>query len=115
MNFADDGYMIAWDLPPDEPRVKVGPWPDRTRWSDDYMATTGCSDDSFTDMTATNQAQALLNLAAQLMFHGSAPDDVLREFAQIRVWREMGVLLPGGYCKRAFLRGRVNFNPHNPD
>lgn len=31
--------MVAWE--PEATRIKVGPWPDRSGWSDDYLFTTG--------------------------------------------------------------------------
>ena len=41
--------------------------------------------------------------------------DVLREFAKIPEWREMGVLLPLGYAPRAFLpTDPAVWNPHYP-
>ena len=39
-NYVGDDFMIAWDTAP--PRVRVGVWPDRSRWSDEYALTTGC-------------------------------------------------------------------------
>jgi hypothetical protein len=62
MNLTIDNWMVAWN-PADRPllrsagveplshprsagtqpgAVKVGPWPDVTRWSDAYDSTTGC-------------------------------------------------------------------------
>ena len=114
MTYEGNDYMIAWDSLTKTPRVRVGPWPDRTGWSDDYRLTTGCCDVYFHRLSESEQAQALLNLAADLMFTGVAPRDVLQEFSKIRTWREMGVRLPSGDCERAFLPGRVDFNPHNP-
>lgn len=34
-----DEWMVAWDRGGD---IKVGPWPDKIGWSDDYMFTSGC-------------------------------------------------------------------------
>lgn len=52
LDLCRDGWMAAWD--PGEPdRIAVGPWPDRTGWSDAYLFTDGCC------MTA---------------FHGLAPE-----------------------------------------
>ena len=116
MSYDRNDYMIAWDVQSTGgPRVEVGPWPDKMGWSDDFALTTGCSDAVFHDLSEREQAQALLNQAADLMFSGIAPRDVIREFAKIRTWREMGVNLPAGYCSRAFLSTRPNWNPHNPE
>jgi hypothetical protein len=41
MNLTIDGWMVGWSLgKPDA--VEVGPWPDRTRWSDRYDFVSGC-------------------------------------------------------------------------
>ena len=110
-----DKYMIAWrtnfceDGPP---MVKVGPWPDRTGWTDGLHATGHFP--AFQEMTPGQQAQALLNLAAQMMFHGVPPADILREFAKIAVWRDMGFIEPTGFVTRAFIPGRYDeWNPHD--
>lgn len=112
-----DNYMVAWDAPfgGTTPRqVEVGEWPDQTGWSDAYELTTGFCDSFFHELSEEEQAQALLNLAADMMFDGLAAQDVLREFSKIRAWREMGVLLPAGHYSRAFLPGSGDWNPYNP-
>ena len=114
MNSLDEGFMIAWDFPSPKARIEVGPWPDTVGWSNDYRLTTGHCNRFFRDLSERCQAQALLNLAAELIFEGMNPGDVLEEFAKIRIWREMGVMLPAGYFQCAFLPGKVKFNPHNP-
>lgn len=110
----DEGFMIAWDFPSPTAHVEVGPWPDTLGWSKNYPLTTGHCDSFFGGLSEKDQAQALLNLAAQLMFAGIDPGDVLEEFAKIRIWREMRVLLPAGDFQRAFLPGKVKFNPYHP-
>ena len=115
MSFDNNDYMIAWDVSQTNgPRIKVGPWPDNIGWSSDYALTTGCCDSFFTDLPESEQAKALLNQAASLMFHGITPSAVLQEFAKIGVWREMGIRLPAGDYTRAFLPNRIDFNPYNP-
>ena len=114
MKIIDSGYMIAWDWA-DPPHVEVGPWPDLTGWSDAYNLTTGHCNAAFQQMSESQQAQALLNLAASLMFEGVSPQDILQEFSKIDVWRDMSVLLPQGRLARAFMPEKVNWNPHNPD
>ena len=117
MNYLESGYMIAWRLwGAESPRIEVGPWPESesARWSHGYTFTTGHCDLAFRKMSERDQAQALLNLAASLMFQGIPPHDILQEFPKIEIWREMGVLLPHGFVERAFLSGKVEWNPHNP-
>ena len=115
-----DRYSIGYDFPttarPDG-RVVVVP---RGRNGDETeidldLLTTGHCWLHFSNWTPDRQAQALLNLAAYLMFHGVSPGLILRTFSAIDVWRDMGVLLPDGYFERAFTRGAYDaFNPHNP-
>ena len=109
----DDGFMVAWNIEP-VPCIEVGPWPDRTRWSDRYRSTSGCCNMPFLNSPPAERAQVLLNLAAGLMFDGIPPEDVLREFAKVSLWRDMSVMLPGGRYERAFIAGRDDWNPHNP-
>ena len=118
-NHSRNDYMIAWDPAPNLPaRVRVGVWPDggAAPWSDDYMLTTGCCDSSFHEMGEQEQAQALVNLAADMMLSdGISPRDILTEFAKIRVWREMGITLPSGHFDRAFDGSEYGvFSPNNP-
>ena len=109
----DDGFMVAWDRGR-EPAVELGPHPDTTGWTRRYRATAGCCDTYFVDLPRDEQAQVLLNLAAGLMFEGVPPADVLREFAKVSLWRDMGVTLPFGQAERAFIPGNIDWNPHNP-
>ena len=86
MNFDNNNYMIAWTAAVPGPAcLEVGPWPDRTGWSDSFNSSIGCCDTTFEQMSGTDQAQALLNLAAQLMLQGCEPTDVLNKFARISV------------------------------
>ena len=110
----DDGYIIAWSGIAKAAAVKVGPWPDTHGWSDEFECTTGFCYHGHQGYTRVEKAQALLNLAAGIMFEGVPAEDVLREFHQIRTWREMSVLLPVGRMRRAFIAGSHDWNPHNP-
>ncbi len=115
VSYDRDNYMVAWTVPSGGlAAVEVGLWPDETGWSDAYELTTGFCDSFFHELSREQQAQALLNLAADMMFEGLAAQDVLREFSKIRTWREMGVLLPAGHYSRVFLSDSPNWNPHNP-
>jgi hypothetical protein len=40
MGHGIDDWMVAWN--PGSGEVDIGPWPDRTGWSDAYRMTTGC-------------------------------------------------------------------------
>ena len=118
----DDGFMVAWSIRYNPvaqgvapgPALSVGPHPDVTGWSSHYMYTTGCCDAHFMDLSRDEQAQALLNLAAALMFEGIPPADVLWEFAKVSLWRDMSVMLPQARAERAFLSDDISWNPHNP-
>ena len=116
-SYHDNNYMIAWDLVDlsgrkNQKAVEVGPWPDRTGWSNKYEATTGCCDFGFEEHEEAEQAQILVNQAISLIFYGVPAKEVLGEFSKIRVWREMDIQLPGG-TYHAFLpsRGYTTWNP----
>lgn len=78
--------MVAWRIEP-APAVALGPWPDTSGWSDRYQGTSGCCFAYF---------------------------KVLSRDEKVRLWRDMGVLLPQGPQERAFISGRIDWNPHNP-
>lgn len=110
-------WMVAWNgraqLGPVE--VKVGPHPDVTGWSrGSHLATSGCCYFHFAELEPREQEIALLGLAFGIVAEGVPVEDVLREFARIPEWRDMGVLLPLGWCDHAFVSGRAGWNPHNP-
>ena len=106
--------MVAWNAPPQEPRLRVGPWPDSSGWSDPYRLTTGCCIDSFAKLSDDEKAVRLVYQAIGMMFEGVPPEDVLREFAQIRVWRDMAALMPEGRCDRAFIEDEpLKWSPHS--
>lgn len=111
--YNDNDYMIAWTIQgvADGPRIKVGPWPDITHWSSKYRFTTGCCDSFYLRLNPAEQAQALVTLAADLMFDGVPSEDILREFSKIGIWRELEILLPSGYY-RAFQPNSIDWNPH---
>ena len=113
MNSLTEGFMIAWDFPSPTARVEVGPWPDTFGWSKGYSLTAGHCHVFFQELSEKEQAQSLLNLAAQMMFGGIKPNVILEEFSKIEIWREMGVLLPARYAQRAFVSGQIKFNPHS--
>ena len=113
-------WMVAWNsCHGDNTRwptgVAVGPWPDKTNWSQRYLSTSGCCYSTFKDLSRRDKEIALLGLAFQIAANGIPPRDVLREFARIPEWRDMGVLLPDGRYERAFLPDpdRIDWSPHN--
>lgn len=113
--YEGNDWIIAWNPAMDSLPValEVGPWPDRTGWSDKYGATTGCGDSSVSDLDDKEQARLLVNQAADLMFSGIPPQTVLHEFSKIRVWRDMKVDLLGAHGYWAFLP-RLGYEEWNP-
>ena len=114
-------YMIAWTPTSlrggpsnTQGQMRVGPWPDQTRWSISFKSTSGCCFYKFRDMTPEDQALALLGLAFAIACDDVPVSMILAEFSKIRVWREMPVLLPDGRYDRAFIDANPDWNPHNP-
>ena len=89
--YSDKNWMIAWNTSDSVPRMEVGPWPDRTGWSNAYDMTTGCCYSLVQDLDDAEQARLLVNEAVNLMFNGIPSQIVLEEFSKIRVWKEMKV------------------------
>ena len=112
----EEDYIVAWSIEP-RPKVRVGPreW---SGWDRAYQGTSGCVYSAFNTMSGEDQSQALVNLAAHLMFQGIDPREIEREFSKIELWRTMSVLLPMGRVERATLQddstGVWAWNPHNP-
>ena len=118
-SFSGDDFMVAWTSAatstgnPSQDAVAVGPWPDRTRWSDEYVSTTGCCDAYFKGLTSERKTQCLVNLFVDLVLgHGLDPKAVHREFMKIDLWREMNIELPSGPYVAHLEDG--NWSPHNP-
>ena len=88
-------WMIGWT----PPHMMVGPWPDRTGWSMAYTATTGFCNLDLHDYEDEDLALALTGQALFLVSDGVPIKTVLREFAKIKVWREMKIKLttPGDH------------------
>lgn len=94
MTYSLDEWMVAW-TPSDlegGPAICVGPWPDRTGWSDRFEFTAGNCD---LDRHGWERGRQLL--AMMLDFHGAVvcdgipPADAHREFLKIDAY---GDLLP---------------------
>ena len=109
-------YMIGAIREDDPTAVRVGPWPDRTGWSGEYLETSGCNFAEWPPEDLETHGHVLLNEAAHLMFRGCDPQQILREFAKIKAWRRLSnIRLTLGVVDRAFIRGGHEWYPHNPD
>ena len=49
--------MICWN--PDTDEIAVGPWPDYTRWSNKYLASTGACETRLHDMDEAQRGRML--------------------------------------------------------
>ena len=111
-------FTIGWNCPDDDHpdgQVAVGSWPDTPGSRTDRLTFTGGYPFfAFQEWKPETLAQVLLNLAAHMMFCGISPARILEEFAHVSLWRDMGFLLPQGQVQRAFIPGRIDWNPHNP-
>lgn len=98
-------------------KMRVGPWPDKTGWSDSYSLTSGCCFTFVHELPDDEIAERLMGEALVMISDGVPPSLVFKEFAKIRIWREMGVkLLEGDYeCAFRSEAGYQAFNPHTPD
>ena len=109
-----NNYMIAAQHRDDPSAVRVGPWPDTTGWSAAYFYTVGCCFSGWPPRNAKEHGRALLNEAANLMFLGGNPRQVLQEFAKIKAWRDLrSVQFAGQRATRTFISGNPDWNPHN--
>jgi hypothetical protein len=78
--------MVAWD--PDTGGVRVGPWPDRTGWSDSYPMTDGACEARIHTMTPDQRvAQVFVMFHALVVRDGIPPDAAHRAFLAIDEFR----------------------------
>ena len=85
-------WMMVWKAPD----LAIGPWPDHTGWSPEGSRAGYC-DDSLHGKSDEEVAGRLVVQAFYLVFDGIPVETVLREFAKLRVWREVKfeLLTPG--------------------
>ena len=100
MVFPDESYdgedwMIIWKAP----NLTIGPWPDYTGWSPREGDSTGYCYAGLHRKSDREVAERLVGQALYLISDGVPVETVLREFAKIRVWREMKIklLTPGEF------------------
>lgn len=107
-------YLVAWDPSDSVHRLAVGPWPDHDGWSAGFASgVVGGTTLSHT-IWSDSRETALLMLAFGLIAEGHFFREVLEEFAAIREWRDMGVLLPDGYYARTLKdNAPEHWAPHN--
>ena len=106
-------WMIGWNISTGE--MVVGPYPDITRWSTGYDSTTGCCFAFIDDMGDEEVAECLRGEALHMISRGVPAETVFREFAKIRIWRDMQMNTTGG-TYFAFYEpvGYERMNPYNP-
>ena len=110
-----DGWMIAWSEREDSKpgAVEVGPWPDKTGWSDHYENTAGCCNAEWSELSQEEKLQHLVTgFLVLVLGDGIDPQAVHREFLKIEGYAEMraGYLGMGKYV--LFQDGRCD--PYNP-
>ena len=82
-----DNWMVAW-TPGQPTAVKVGPWPDRQRWSDKYDSTTGCCEDNHQgDDLDRKIALMFIDFHTLVVGDSMDPQAVHREFLKIDEYR----------------------------
>lgn len=94
--FENGNWMVAW-TPMGKPQhgeakpgsIEVGPWPDKTGWSDRYPFTTGCCELPRLDWTEKQRAfQLLLDFHTIVVHDGIDPRKAHVEFMKIDDYRE---------------------------
>ena len=115
-----DQWMVGWTAPETgEPRsqeVRVGPWPDKTRWSDAYDSTAGCAFSDWHKIETDEEKIDELIRGFFFLVLGERidPDAVHREFSKIKGYLEYDGRLGVGMGKYTFFqRGRLS--PYNGD
>lgn len=116
-----DHWMVGWNSPeksgPRSQEVKVGPWPDKTRWSDDFEATAGCCNATWHDELETQEEkidELIRGFFYLVLSEGIDPDAVHQEFSKIRGYLEYAGRVGLGMGKYTFFqRGRLS--PYNGD
>jgi hypothetical protein len=115
-SYALDDWMIAWDSgrAGKVGRVKVGPWPDGTGWSDAYESTSGCCNSGWHSLTREEKLQQLVNGFFVLVLGDRLdPAAVHAELWKISAYRELrlGVLGEGSHV---IFQGAGECSPYNP-
>ncbi len=107
-------WMIGWNISTGE--MVVGPYPDLTRWANGYESTTGCCYTFIDDLTDEEVAECLRGEALHMISRGAPVETVFREFAKIRIWRDMRMNTTTGGDYFAFYEpnGYEKMNPYNP-
>jgi hypothetical protein len=87
--------MIAWTSPDDEyftdtaGKIEIGPWPDKTGWSDRYCYTTGACEMSLHEASADGRImQLFLDFNAIVVRDGINPQEVHKAFLKIDEYRQ---------------------------
>ncbi len=81
MPYNIDNWMAAWNT---GGPVKVGPWPDRTGWSDDYEMTTGCCRSR---QDGDRIALMFIDFHSLVVGYEVDPAEAHREFLKIKEYR----------------------------
>jgi hypothetical protein len=95
--------------------VRVGPWPDRYRWSDAYHATQGCCFSAWHKLTAEEKMEEIFRGFFNLVLgSGINPEALHRELCKIKGYLEYNGRSGFGIGSCAiFQRGRLS--PYNDD
>lgn len=96
-------------------KVLVSEHPDYEYKTKDFSLTVCAHHGGLEGDALREQEYALVSMAFLLLMDGIGKDALLREFAKIDLWRDMGILKPYGYIQRLFIPGKYDrINPYNP-
>lgn len=110
-----DKWMIGWNSPRDgKPEsVRVGPRPDRQRWSQDYDRTAGCCNSQWHELTPDEKMRDLVTGFLFLVLgEGLDPQAVHREFLKIEGYQELEASFFGMGPHLMFQNGQCS--PYKP-
>ena len=111
-----DGWMVAWNSSNgrDPGKINVGPWPDTTRWSDEYDYTAGCCFSGWAELGREEKLQAIANgFLVLVLGDGLDSAKVHAELWKILEYRTLQFDYLGHRGATVFLDGG-QCSPHNP-
>lgn len=92
-----DNWMVGWTPKGwDRPvSIEVGPWPDKTMWSERYRMTDGCCWTSWRDLPLADKVAQMMLCQLHCIDGGVDPLAAHAEFMRIREYRDYVIASQG--------------------